>query len=114
MWRIIDTKKCDICNIDEDISHLLYNCEIANSIWRILSKILQRNISTTDVIISEHCEPHIVDVITIICYGIFKYWILSKDTKTKRNVNTFLASLRAYINYKCMYDLHWQKLYLNL
>ena len=113
MWRIIDTKKCDICNIDEDISHLLYNCEIANSIWRILSKILQRNISTTDVIISEHCEPHIVDVITIICYGIFKYWILSKDTKTKRNVNTFLASLRAYINNRCMYDLHWQKLYLN-
>ena len=102
MWRIIDTKKCDICNIDEDISHLLYNCEIANSIWRILSPYR-----------SEHCEPHIVDVITIICYGIFKYWILSKDTKTKRNVNTFLACLRAYINYRCMYDLHWQKLYLN-
>ena len=113
MWRIIDTKKCDICNIDEDISHLLYNCEIANSIWRIVSKIVQRNISVIDVIISEHCEPHIVDVITIICYGIFKYWILSKNTKTKRNVNTFLASLRAYINYRCMYDLHWQNLYLN-
>ena len=91
MWRIIETKKCDICNIDEDLSHLLYNCEIANSIWRILSNILQRNISAFDVIISEHCEPHIVDVRTIVCHGIFKYWILSKDTKTERNVNTFFC-----------------------
>ena len=93
MWRIIDTKKCDICNIDEDISHLLYNCEIANSIWRIFLKILQRNISTTDVIISEHCEPHIVDVITIICYGIFKYWILSKIPKPREMLT---LSLRLY------------------
>ena len=113
MWRIIDTKKCDICNIYEDIPHLLYNCEIANYIWRIVSRIVQRNISIIDVIISEHCEPHIVDVITIIRYGIVKYWILSKNTKTKRNVNTFLASLHAYINHIGMYDLHWQNLYLN-
>ena len=39
MWRIIETKKCDICNIDEDILHLFYHCEIANSIWRILSQL---------------------------------------------------------------------------
>ena len=77
------------------------------------SKIVQRNINVIDVIISEHCEPHIVKVITIICYGIFKYRILSKDTKTKRTVNTFLASLGAYTSYRCMYDLHWQKVYLN-
>ena len=52
----------------------------------LLSTLLQRDISAFDVIISEHCEPHIVDVITIIaCYGFFKYWILSKGTKTKRN-----------------------------
>ena len=93
MLRIIDTKKCDICNIGEDIPHLLYNCEIANSIWRIVSKIVQRNFSVIDVIISEHCQLHIVDVITIICYGIFKYWILSKDTKTKK---ILALSLRLY------------------
>ena len=109
MWR---TKKCDICNIDEDILHLHYHCEIANSIWRILSKMLNRNISAFDVIISAHWEPHIVDVITIVCYGISKYWIISKDTKTKRIVNTFLASLRAYINHRCMYDFYWQNVYL--
>ena len=56
----------NICNIDADIQHLLYNCEIANSIWRIVSKLVQRNISVIGVIISEHCEPHIVDVITFI------------------------------------------------
>ena len=93
MWRIIDTKKCDICNIDEDISHLLYNCEIANSIWRILSKILQRNISTTDVIISEHCEPHIVDVITIICYGILNIGFYQKIPKPREMLT---LSLRLY------------------
>ena len=72
---VLNKKKGDkhIYNINKDISHLLYHCQLANYIWQSLSKklSLQRQISVADVMINEHCEPHIVDVVTIDCHGIF-------------------------------------------
>ena len=109
-WPSIETTLC------ESLVFAELSVYLRITDWSVITPHRTIHIQQLYLIISSsepHCEPHIVDVITIICYGIFKYWILSKDTKTKRNVNTFLASLRAYINYRCMYDLHWQKLYLN-
>ena len=46
-FRLRPNDQCDVCKVTDTISHLLYYCENASNLWRLLFAWLSRNLNST-------------------------------------------------------------------
>lgn len=94
-WNISTTDKCEICDIKEDIVHLLFICPHAQYIWTFVEQSLEINITEFDVICGKEREETTNYVITLIAFLIYKEWLICRDLNTNRrlfNRRSFLYS----------------------
>jgi hypothetical protein len=50
-WNKQMSPKCEICNCDDDIKHLLFECTLVENIWRIVSHFLKFDIKWKTLVI---------------------------------------------------------------
>ena len=85
-WKIRDNSLCNICNVHEDVVHLIYGCAYANEIWNFVQRHLNIDIKVTDVILGTNLSNLENNVISIIVYLIYKEWLIfSTDGKVRSN-----------------------------
>ena len=69
---------CDVCLVDEYITHLLFECNIVKNIWQNIEKILCFRITWKHIVLGFYDENNsktrkINNFISFVCYNIYKY-----------------------------------------
>ena len=102
-WKKKDIKQCSICGVDEDIVHLLFDCQFAKNIWHDLKYRTDIQVVAEDVIIGNNLSESHNILVTIIAYQIYKHWLLESFNGVKRQVCT----LQSFIpDLKNKYDIY--------
>ncbi len=93
-WKKAENKKCMFCKEDEDIPHLLFNCVYAQTIWQTLRNDCNFNISLEDIIVGSHLNPTYNFVVSVICYCIYKSWLLHSLGIVNRRIESSVNRLK--------------------
>ena len=118
-WKIRNSSVCDVCDQIQTIIHLLFECKHVGlhdveRLWRSVGEALGMNI-TQDSIICGCMDGNFYSnntVITLICFLIYKDWLIRSLDNKKRSVdfNRELfkceLKLRMAIYEKCNMILH--------
>ncbi len=68
--------KCVLCNEDETQCHIIYECQIVNRLWQVISNVIGKRISLDDIAFGIDLKRETNNLISQICYTIHKYWII--------------------------------------
>ena len=93
-WKIKTVNTCDICNEIQDIAHLLFYCKYAKKIWKEAESILNIELSIENVIFGIDMSWVLNTVISLLCYFIYKEWLIHSLENNSRNHMYALKSFR--------------------
>ena len=74
-WKIRVNETCEVCNQVQTIEHLLYSCCYVSPLWRIVNNVFGSNVNYYQILgLEENFEYN--KIITIVCFLIYKQWLL--------------------------------------
>ncbi len=90
-WQDINPN-CEICNTEDNIAHMLLECELANFIWEKSGQLFETDPMS---IILGSCEGNnINECISVVEYILYKYFLICKEEQKNRNLRHFKAFCR--------------------
>ena len=103
-WKRKDSDLCSLCNVPEDIPHMLYYCKYARSIWDAINAKANFMIQASDVILGCNLNDLEVSIVTFISYFLYKMWLKNSFDgicrKTESSSMLLICDLqRAYDTY---------------
>ena len=98
-WRIVDCNSCDVCNMEQTMIHLLFDCKYVNHVWNHVSTALGWNVEQHNIICGSTSENFQLDniIITIISFLLYKEWLLCSLDNRKRGQLLNLQCLKGEI-----------------
>ena len=91
-WKIKDNNHCDVCNIEQTIIHLLFECRFVKNLWEAVSSALGWTIEKRNILYGSEKVNFILDniIITITCFLIYKQWLVcSLENKNRSGELSF-------------------------
>ena len=98
-WNKNISPKCEICNCDDDIKHLLFECNLVENIWKIISDFLKFEISWKTLVIGFNREFNnktikLNNLLSFVCYRIYKYKMKCRVKYEVMSENNLRESLK--------------------
>jgi len=85
-WKKSDIEECDTCKETCDINHMLITCKLAKYSWELVSAALNIDMTIENIILGIDQNAHNNFIISIICFILYKYWLLSHKEGRNRNI----------------------------
>jgi len=105
-WKIKESSICDVCSNPQTIEHLLFECVYVKPLWTLVEGICNVTITYKTVLGLDKCFKY-NSLSSIICFLIYKEWLISSLQKKTRNTAVRLSffkselQLRLSIYEKC-------------
>ena len=108
-WKIKESSICSICQIDQDITHLLYTCRHVRHVWLRINNVLARNVRATHVIFGMEHDFNLNFIISLVSYIVYKEWILCEKNDIDRDNFNILGFISRELIYRHMIfkHMHW-------
>ena len=108
-WDQSKSSNCEVCGLKDDIHHLIFKCDLAQSVWNTVATHLNRNISDKDVILGVQ-DPILNYLFSFVAFTIYKYWLISSKKNQARNLIGLMSLLKADLSLKSLVYHHLKKL----
>ena len=95
-WKIRNSSVCDVCDQDQTIIHLLFECKHVERLWTSVGEALGMN-NTQDSIMCGCMDGNFYGnniIITLVCFLIYKDWLVRSLDNKKRSVDFNLELLK--------------------
>ena len=89
-WKLKSNDKCDVCSSSQTIEHLLYGCTYIKPLWRLIEKYLGVTIGYKQILGLDKLFKEDA-VVTIICFLIYKEWLVLSLENEKRNTHISMS-----------------------
>ena len=89
-WKLKRNDKCDVCSSSQTIEHLLYGCTYVKPLWRLIEKYLDVTIGYKQILGLDKLFKEDA-VVTVICFLIYKEWLVLSLENKKRNTHISMA-----------------------
>lgn len=93
-WRIKVSNKCDICDNDQTIQHLLFECFHVKPIWNIVNYAFNLNVTFMQILGFDENFDHNA-IVTIVTFLIYKEWLLKSLEHKNRAIPLSLEHFKA-------------------
>ena len=102
-WKIRPYDICDACQEIQTIEHLLYDCSYVKPLWNIVDLVYGTKVNFIQILGVDELFSHGA-VTTLICFSIYKEWLLLSLERRKRNPVIVFSTLKMSKNseYKSM------------
>ena len=85
-WKIRMNDECDVCQREQSIKHLLFECVYVKPLWEVVEKICDFEITFDKILGIEEC--HSQDrILTLVSFLVYKEWLLFSLADKRRNSN---------------------------
>ena len=98
-WVAENNGRCEICQCKDDIYHLIFDCQLAQTVWNIVSAHLNYVITDEDVIFGTN-NPNMNYFISFIAFLIYKYWLICSKNNEQRTILALKLLIRNDLFYK--------------
>ena len=118
-WKIRMNDKCDVCQQQQTIKHLLFECIYVKPLWEIVEEICDFEITFDKILGTEECHSQ-DHILTLISFLVYKEWLLFSLADKKRYNNIMLdvykneLALRLKIYEACSCYNLYENEYINL
>ncbi len=84
-WRIKNSDTCDICDSQQTIKHLLFECHRASYIWNVIADVFHIDIMFGNIVCGlGEFDSHLCHTITLLSFLLYKEWLIhSLDGKRR-------------------------------
>jgi len=104
-WKPEVSKECELCLVDDNIKHLLCDCVLAQSVWHKFEILQRRQVKPEDIILGHNETKQSNQIITILAFTIYKFWIQSSNENTPRTVTSLHALIKSDLIFRSkVYD----------
>ena len=87
-WRKKDSNLCDICDCIHTVKHLLFDCQRASTLWKLVEETFDITIEYCNIVCGfENLSSDICNVITLLSFLLYKEWLLCSLESKCRSVN---------------------------
>ena len=106
-WKIRLNSVCDVCDETQTIVHLLYDGYYVKLLWKVIDNVYKTKVTFKQILGLDELFDHSA-VTTIMCFLIYKEWLLlsleNRKRKSVRALDFFTneINLRVQIYEKCM------------
>jgi hypothetical protein len=106
-WKIKENSRCDVCNMEQTILHLLFDCIYVKRLWEKVSSALGWTVEQHTILYGSKSESFKFDniMISVVCFLIYKEWLVcSLESKNRPRLlcyQTFIGELDLR---KCIYE----------
>ena len=83
-WKIRPCDICDVCQEIQTIEHLLYDCSYVKPLWNIVDLVYGTKVNFIQILGLDELSNY-GSVTTLICFQIYKEWLLLSLENKKRN-----------------------------
>lgn len=98
-WHIDFKAECTVCNHIEDQKHLIFECNHVSDVWKEISRCIKKDICAKDIILGT--GDAIIDyTLSIVCFIIYKEWIVCNDKNIKRSEHNILHFVKLELRNK--------------
>ena len=116
-WKLKSNDKCDVCSLPQTIEHLLYDCTYVKPLWTLIEKYLGVNIGYKQILGLDNLFKEDA-IVTIICFLIYKEWLVLSLENKKRNRHISMSYYKGelvlrteiYKSCKCVNEDHIDRL----
>ena len=112
-WKLQDHDKCIECGNQHSILHLLYECPNSGILWRLVEECFGYSVSPYKIIFGDSEETYINFIISLICYLLYKYWLLRKNEYITLSLKYFIVNELEYRN-QVYRILNWAEIQVNI
>ena len=85
-WKLKLNNECDVCQQQQSIKHLLWECVYVKPLWEIVEKMCDFEITFDKILGIEECYSQ-NRILTLISFLIYKEWLLLSLDNKKRHGN---------------------------
>ena len=89
-WKLKSNDQCDVCSLPQTIEHLLYCCTYVKPLWRLIEEYLGVTIGYKQILGLDKLFKEDA-VVTIICFLIYKEWLVLSLENKKKNTHISLS-----------------------
>ena len=84
-WESNVSQNCNLCNKEDDISHMLFTCIMVRNVWKDVSHILQCELKLEHIILyHSNIDNELINYcISEVEYSIDKFWLKNINNKIK-------------------------------
>ena len=108
-WESNVSQSCNLCNKENDISHMLFTCIMVRNVWKDVSHILQCELKLEHIILYHNENYHTnIDIdllnycISEVAYSIYKFWLKSINNKIKGTSLGLRNYIVCFLKYKAV------------
>ena len=83
-WKVRPYDICDVCQEIQTIEHLLYKCSYVKPLWNVVDLAFETKVNFTQILLLDDLFDH-SSVTALICFLIYKQWLLLSLENRKRN-----------------------------
>ena len=91
-WKPEVKTNCSVCNIEDTTTHMIFECEENQTIWRTCQTEIGKNLTIEDILNSNYSNAE-NELISEICYIMYKFWleiVNGKIQRTSQNASVFV------------------------
>ena len=101
-WRIINYNLCPLCHVKHDVTHLLFFCIKAQSIWNFVNEKFSKKLSLFDIICGCNESVSFNYFISLVSFYIYKEWLIlykCNEDWVKNDIIFFVkGNIKSYLN----------------
>ena len=98
-WVPDNDGTCELCKTKDDIYHLIFKCELAQTVWNLISIQTNSLISDKDVIFGTH-DSTINYYLSFVAFLIYKYWLICSKNNEQRTLNGLKSLIKGDLIFK--------------
>ena len=91
-WKVRLNSVCDVCDETQTIVHLLYDCYYVKPLWKVIDNVCKTKVTFKQILGLDELFDHSA-VTTIICFLIYKEWLLLSLKNRKKKVSNSVRLL---------------------
>ena len=110
-WEHHIDQNCEICNVKEDIVHLLCECTLAKLIWQIFQTSNDIILSNKVILFGTSNSSTFNYMTSFVGFTLYKFWMVKNSESKARNIRDIVPFFKAevqskYIVYKHLGDIN--------
>ena len=82
-WKIRTSDDCDVCQQQQSIKHILFECIYVKLLWEVVEKICDFRVTFKIILGTEECHSQ-DGILTPISFFVYKEWLLFPSVDKKR------------------------------
>ena len=96
-WGKKNSSSCDVCQSEETIPHMLFDCPYAKKIWKVVLSTVNIDYINMHKIILSNLDNVQMHLISIVIYFIYKDWLVNSLENTIRTDSSLYVNFMYYL-----------------